>query len=576
MKYLSTILKSIVAEVVIIFIYIFIINNYIGNVDEKIKADGVGYYDYLPSIFIHHDILRKNSPVQEDSSAYNRIRTIGFYLDYHGFKVNKYACGTAVLQLPFFMYALLTCDLKFDFNDGYQLPFQKSVFYAALFYLFLTIFFLKKTLELFGIKKYIIILMQLLLVLATTVTHYANYDASFSHVYSLFAITGFIYFVRSYFQTRNLNHFLLACLFFGLILILRQINILIILFVPFLAGSTKNLKDGFVYLFRYPIKMMIGIILIVCIFFIQSLLWYLQTGYFLLYSYQDEGFNFLHPEIFKILFSYTKGLFVYTPVLFIALLSIIWLAIKRKYYLIITWLSFFLILTYVLSSWWVWYYGCSYGMRAYIDYYSVFFVLFALMLNEIPIAFKTIIIVISFMTIPLNIIQTYQYKKFILDWTNMNKDKYWKVFLKTDDRYKGILIKKQFNYGEYQLLKEFNIGYVHIPSDTNKVICKIYSSKIPEFQDATLIQILIDNDYIEKDNSKVLVTIDDPGGNHNYSYVWRYFIQFAGNEFGQRQTGFYDFEIKKTDQNEKIISIVMISDTEKILENVRIRFLKHI
>ncbi|MFA4863681.1 MAG: hypothetical protein WC605_07915, partial [Bacteroidales bacterium] len=72
MKNIKLILKSIINEILIIFIFIFLINNYIGNVDKTIKADGVGYYDYLPSLFIHHDLIRKDIPVQKDSILYDR------------------------------------------------------------------------------------------------------------------------------------------------------------------------------------------------------------------------------------------------------------------------------------------------------------------------------------------------------------------------------------------------------------------------------------------------------------------------------------------------------------------------
>ena len=40
-----------------IFGFIFSINNYIGNVEKTINADGIGYYDYLTSIFIYNDFI---------------------------------------------------------------------------------------------------------------------------------------------------------------------------------------------------------------------------------------------------------------------------------------------------------------------------------------------------------------------------------------------------------------------------------------------------------------------------------------------------------------------------------------
>ena len=394
MKTLKYILKYFIAEVLIIFIFLFLINNYIGNVDKTINADGIGYYDYLPSIFIHHDILRKDNSTKENSLLYNRINTTGVYVDYNNFKVNKYPCGTALLQLPFFAYTYFTSNLSGDNNDGYQRPFQKNIFYAAIFYLFLSILFLKKILTLYNIKKHIIIFCQLTLVLATSVTHYSNYDAGFSHIYSLFAITAFIYFIKSYLHQKKIIHFFLACLFLGLIFILRQPNILIILFIPFLAGSIKELKLGFTTLFTNKKNLVIGILLFFVISSIQSILWYIQTGNFFVYSYQGESFNFLDPHFYSILFSYKKGLFIYTPILLFTILSIIWFAYKKYFYLLFTWVSFFLTVTYVLSSWWSWFYGCSYGLRAYIDYYTVFFIPFAFVLNSINVTPRILVMIL--------------------------------------------------------------------------------------------------------------------------------------------------------------------------------------
>ncbi len=577
MKHITLIIKSVIIEVFIIFIYILLIDIYIGNVKKTIKADGVGYYDYLPSLFIHHDLIRKDIPVQKDTILYDRITSLQVYVNYDEFKVNKYPCGTAVLQLPFFACAYLKTDLEGNKSDGYQVPFQITIFHAAIFYLFLSIFFLKKILILFDIKKYTIILCQLLLVLATAVTNYANFDAGFNHVYSLFAITTFIYFTRSYFKNSNLNHFLLACLFLGLILILRQINILIILFIPFLAGSSEYFKDRLIHLLNNPEKLIIGIFIIFGVFSIQCLLWYLQTGKFLIYTYQGESFNFSEPQIFNVLFSYRKGLFVYTPVLFISLFSLIWLAYQRKYYLVLTWISFFIIITYILSSWHSWYYGGSYGLRAYIDYYPVFFIPFALMMNGIAKGMKLVITFLSLLTIPLNIIQTYQYKWYILHMSDMDKEKYWKVFLKTADRYKGMVWKKYYNYDYYNTVKEIFIGDINISKNTENVIYSGNSIDITGFEKVSIIQVLIDNEYNNKNDAKIILRINESSGNYDYYWYDLYLIHFSEKQLNEWQTGLYNFEFTPiTDPGEKSITLKIKSGNQiNNLKNVRIKFLSH-
>jgi hypothetical protein len=575
-KLVTSFLKAILVEILIVFIYVFVINNYIGNVEETIKADAIGYYDYLPSLFIHHDLVRFGTPFNKADPANHRVNSLDFYKDYHGYKVNKYPCGTAVLELPFFTQAYLTTGRERSENDGYQWPFQRAVFHAALFYLFLTIFFLKKTLESYDINRYVIIVCQLLLVLGTTVTHYANFDAGFSHLYSLFAITAFIYFARSFFKTKNLNHFISACLFLGIVLLVRELNILILFFVPFLAGSAENLKDGILFLLQHVRHLIIGLLVLSGVFFIQCFLWYLQCGTFLLYSYQGEGFNFTQPHMIDILFSYKKGLFVYAPILFIALCSLIWLVVKRKFYLAFTWLSFFLILTYMLSSWHTWESGCSYGLRAYVDTYSVFIILFALMLNGLGLTLKLIIIVLSLLTIPLNIIQTYQYKEYILDWQHMNKDKYWKIFLKTNKRFKSLLWKRYWDYEAFECVKDVSIGNISVPPDSYKTLYQLSSHAIPEFGKVNIIEVLIDNEYKSQNDTKIILSVAAFNGHHSYYWFDPYFIHFSEKQFNEWQTGLYDFEITPMkDTVEKVITLEIRSDANKNdLDNVRIKFLK--
>jgi len=569
--------KSIFIEAFIIFIYIFLINNYIGNVDDHIRADGVGYYDYLPSLLIHHDLIRKDIPYRDDPVLYHRIGRIKAYVDYQNFKVDKYPCGTALLQLPFFTYTFLTTARNGEMQDGYQPPFQKAVFYAAIFYLFLAVFFLKKTLGLYNVKKYVIILSQVLLVLATSVTHYANVEAGFSHVYSLFAVTAFIYFTGSYFKIKNTNHFILACLFLGLILILRQINILIILFIPFLAGSFQNLKGGFVLLWHNYKKLLTGILLIFVVFFIQCMLWYLQTGHFLLYSYQGESFHFLNPHMIELLFSYRKGLFVYTPIVFISIFGLVWLVYKRKYYWVLTWLSFFIILTYVLSSWESWYYGGSYGLRAYIDFFAIFFIPYAVMVDGLGKGLKTVVILLSFLTIPLNVVQSYQYKEYILHWSGMDKTKYWEVFLQTDDRYKGLLWKEKLRSNDYNVVKEILIGDLHTSANTFIRVFIVNCRDIPDFDRVSVIQLLIENDFKRQNFSRIVLSIDESTGHHNYYSHDPWLIHFAGKHLNEWQTGSYNYFFPPVDDpKDKTITLKVLSGSENNdFKNVRLRFWKH-
>ncbi|MFT6922215.1 MAG: hypothetical protein ACJA1C_001217 [Crocinitomicaceae bacterium] len=575
MRKITFLLKRISVEIVIIFLYIFIVNNYIGNVNSNIgEADGKGYYDYLPSTFIHDDINRKDIPFQVNEK-YSRIDSIQGYIEYQNFRVNKYPVGTAVLQLPFFGVALLTADLEGSNIDGYQPNFQKSIFFAALFYLFLAIFYIKKILEKYEIRRLIVIFIQLLIVLGTSVTHYANADASYSHVYSLFAISAFIYFALSYFKEPKLKSFILTCVFLGLVVLIRQVNILILLSLPFIAGSWPKFKTGFITLKRNYLWIISGFLIVASIIFIQCIFWYLQSGSFILYSYQSEGFDFSSPEIFNMLFSYKRGLFVYTPVMFIALSGVVWLLIKKNYYLLITWFLFFSILTYIFSSWWIWFYGAGYGLRVFIEYYPLFLIPFAVMLNQISFKWRVGIMALAFLTIPLNIIQTYQYKSFILHWTQMDKEKYWTVFLKTDDRYKGLVWKQKFVPENHVLIKEVSLNSITCSKNKTKVIHVVDAVNIPDYKKVTSIELYIDNLYDEQNETQLFVRVKDSRKVIEEKFRRKQLIQFADRGFNKWQTGRYNFysEGVNLDEFKSIVLEVKPFESKCNLRNVKVRFL---
>jgi hypothetical protein len=566
--------KKYVAEIAIVFVYIFLLNNYIGKAPSRINSDGIGYYDYLPSLFIHHDLVRCNSPITQDSALYNRINSKGVYVGYKEFQINKYPCGAAVLELPFFMYAYLTTPLEHNYNDGYQVPFHKAIFYAAIFYAFLTLLFFKKTLQLYNVKPWAIIAIQALLILSTSLTHYLNADAGFSHIYSLFCITAFVYYSLIYFKTHTPKYIVYIAILLGFIIILRQINVLVVLALPFLAGSFHSFKTTCVKTFSYKKHLVIGAVLACCIIAIQCTVWYLQTGNFIVYSYQGESFDFSNPEFFNILFGYKKGLFVYTPILFLSVISLVWHLKTKRYYFVLSWLVFFSILTYVLSSWWSWYYGCSFGLRAYIDYYTLLFIPMAIWLSNIRLTFAIpIVVVVGGITSYINIVQTYQYKEYFLHWIDMDKAKFWELFLKTDDNYRGLLWKIPIDENNYNVNKEINLGNVFIDkSISGAPILNLPTDSIPNFATVSSIVFQFDNHFYSTSPTQITASIRE--GDHFYYWNKRSLLQFRETQLNEWHTGKFNFDFPPitNSHNAQIVIIFETTDYDN-LNNAKIRFL---
>jgi len=569
---LASLIKFIAWELIIVLLLIFTLTHYFIDEEKTIRADGLGYYDYLPSIFIYHDFVRLNTNTNTHPDLYHRIEKTGVYIDYYNTKVNKYPCGTALLLSPF--YGLTSLLSNKNDIDGYTIPFHKAVHYAAVFYLFLTLLFLKKLLLLYNIEKINIILTQLFLVFSTSILHYTKQEASFSHVYSLFAITTFIYFSKAYFLTYRNRYFYWACIFIALILILRQINIIIIFIIPFLAGSSENFKRGIATVLNRTSMLLKGSFIFLCIISIQCLAWYLQTSYLFVYSYQNESFDFFNPEIINILFSYKKGLFVYAPILAVAMIALVKLFLSKRHYEAVSWLLFFSVCTYVLSSWWSWYYGCSYGLRAYIDFYSVFFILFALLLNQMRLLIKIPLLILCALTIPLNLIQTFQYQGYILHWMNMDQEKYWKVFLKTEDKYKGLVWKASYDYSKYDTLDVIHLNNVSLIPYQEKTLLYISADSIKNQQLCTTIQLSFSNTFDKENNARFTLDINNDEDIKNYYYHTPPLIHFAEDKFGTYHKGFYNFELHGLTPNRTINLIVSNQANTLYLKDLQLVFLK--
>ncbi len=439
-------------EWIIFIILLFCIFKWGGYNNKFILGDGKAYYSYLTATIIYQD-FQLNFIEDYESKYYNGNngdfrRDIG-----NGKKVIPTYMGVAILWLPFFLIAHCLSLISNFPADGYSLLYQFSLPVAAAFYLFFGLKALRKLLQSFNITNKTIAFILVIFVFATPLYHLTVNDASFTHVYSFSLIAGFLFVVRRLVKSYHPKYIYAAFVLISFIALIRPVNLLIIASLPFLAGNRTTLKKRIIDIFHDYKTLIFSSIAALAIVSIQLIYYYLQVGEFIVYSYGDKTFNFADPHMFDILFSYKKGFFVYTPIAFFALLGFIKL-FRENVFQAISLLLFFVLVVYVLSSWWAWWYGMSFGNRAFIEYLPYFAILLGLafQLKLFP-CFKCLLIFISFMAITLNLIQTYQYKHYILYW-DMNKEYYWRVFLHTGKRYKGMLWEENKPADKKPVLKE--------------------------------------------------------------------------------------------------------------------------
>jgi len=366
-----------------------------GRWNNIVSSDGNGYYAYLPAIFIYHDLKFDFIDDISNDSLNSNIKK-DFILKLNGNVVNKYYIGTSLTLIPFFASGHLSNIIYGYPLDGYSVYYRIFVQIGTIFYALMGLFLLIKIFRFYNISDKIIAISLLAIVFGTNMFHYIVSEPSMSHIYSFAFVNLFAYSFLKFFSKNETKYFLLGTFALAIITLIRPVNILVVL-------STSLVM-------------------------IQLIVYKIQTGKFIIYSYYNEGFSFLDPHLIDFMFSYKKGFFIYTPILFLSIFGLIYLyKDKFRFYALLFFLS---IVVYVLSSWWQWYYGDSFSKRVMIEYYVYFFILFSFLLQK-----SKIIKLLTTVTILLIIvcqIQTYQYKNGYIHWSEMNKQRYWDNFLRID------------------------------------------------------------------------------------------------------------------------------------------------
>ena len=450
-------LKYTPAFIVIIYLILFVsIKKPYENWDRVINSDGKGYYAYLPAIFIYHDLdysfleNYENKYYPADKSVFKEFR-----MPYKGEIVNKYFPGFSLLWLPFFILAHIL-SLLFGFPaDGYSIIYQYAIGFANLFYLWLGLLYLQKLLIKTGANITIASFIVTIIAFGTNIIFYVLVEPSMGHIFSFFLVTAFLYYSKKAMEGKKISAYILATAFYSITIISRPTNGIIILALPFLANNFQQFSEAIRSVFHNKkafISVVATFIVIVCI---PAILWFIQTGHWVVYSYGKEGLHFLQPHFLDILFNYDKGWFIYTPIAFVAMFGFIGLYNKNRYKFLIL-LSFLLIHIYITSSWWAWNYASKFSQRVFIDMYAIIGILLYYLISSVKNQkiTKHILNGLLLFLIVFNLFQFYQHKNWIFPYGKITSEIYWDSFSRLTPRSKVYLPKENI-IGQKEIFNDF-------------------------------------------------------------------------------------------------------------------------
>lgn len=390
---------------------------------QVIYWDVISYYAYLPAEFIFDDIkLEKQETLQKGLFWPEKLP--------NGGNVIKTSMGLSVLFSPFFFAGHAAAKILGYEAYGYSVPYKIALLIGALVYLIIGLIFLKKILKEFYNEK-ITALTILAIALGTNLTFYASKEATMTHLYSFTLFSIFIWGTIRWHKNPQFITLMLLGALSGLISLIRPTNALILVFF-FLYDITSwaSLKTKFLFFVKHLHWLLFMFLAFLAVWVPQFLYWKLVSGSYFYYSYTNEHFFFDNPQILNGLFSYRKGWFIYTPLMFLAVIGIPFLFKQKR---VFSWAVFvFVVLNiYIIFSWWCWWYGGGYSIRALVDSYVIMALPLAALLDAAGRRRKigfTLVAGLMLVLIIHNNFQIKQYRYGTINFDGMTKEAYWYSF----------------------------------------------------------------------------------------------------------------------------------------------------
>jgi hypothetical protein len=382
----------------------------------QFDSDVIEYYYYLPVLFY-------GTPEEIKSNH----------------SVNKRTIGMAIMYTPAFLAGDFIARQTGEKLNGYSPPYQKASRWGSIIIVAAGLWFTRKGLRMF-FSEPVVMLTLFAIFFGSNLFYYTYGVGEMPHSYVFFLYAVFVYLTLRLILHLKHRNILWMGIIGGMIVLIRPTDF-VILFFPFLfkISSWNDFKLRVKLLVSRRLLAICSILLFAIPLLLQMIVWKKYIGSYVYYSYGGERFFFNDPQLLNFLLSYRKGWLLYTPIMIFALTGIL-LAWKRlvefRYFLII----FMSLNIYILSSWWDWGFGGSFGCRALIETYAVLAFSMAVFINwcftifhknlTAKLIFRSVALVSLYLLIELNLLQTKQYKYLIIHWSGMNEKAYKHVFLR--------------------------------------------------------------------------------------------------------------------------------------------------
>lgn len=398
--------------------------------EATIGWDVSGYYVYLPAVIIYKDLRH----LQYFDSLHNIYQPTPEMYEYFtpqgaNYRCAKYSMGQAFFMLPFFLIAhYIVAPAMHTPLDGYSIAYQLCIGWGMLLYAIIALWYLRKILLIY-FSDIVAAITLLIIVLCSNYLNYAGIETGMTHSTVFFLYALIVYNTIQFYVRHTAWRSCLIGLLCGLAMLTRPTEIISLL-LPLLWGvhNLQAFKQRVMFLYNHFKYVLLLAISCGAAFSMQLFYWKWLSGNWFVYSYQNQGFDWLHPHHIGGLFSYGSGWLTYNPIMWLVLPGwyFLWHMHKSIFTATFIWGTLYIYIAYAWCIWW-------YGHRAMVQSYVVYSLPLAAMVHYLlQVQWrKYFLIFLISITACYNAWQIKQYHYGgLLGMDGVNKTYFWKVLFK--------------------------------------------------------------------------------------------------------------------------------------------------
>jgi hypothetical protein len=367
-----------------LLIFLFLLTLPLAN--PWVRGDGVGYYAYLRSALIDHDLRFENDYLAANQSFVNsHTDAQGHLLPYlytkTGYVENHFSVGPAILWAPVMLAVHGSVLLAYHFGapvvaDGYSRPYLLTLAATTACYGFLSLLLAFRIARKYFEDQWTF-LATLGIWMASSLPIYMYFNPSWSHAISAFTVALFLWYWERTRLQRTAGQSVVLGLLAGLMGNVYYPNVILLIFpaLEVVHLLLAKRRDSGQLIVPLPKLALSGGAFILAFFvslsptFITRQIIYgspFETGYPAI-----SMWNWTSPALIKVLFSSDHGMFSWTPILLLAAVGLPFL-IKRDALLGAGCLVTFLAYYYLIASYPDWDGLSSFGNRFFVSLTPIF------------------------------------------------------------------------------------------------------------------------------------------------------------------------------------------------------------